>query len=79
VSLLLLKHKRTKITELELDIHHFLDRASVLWQYYWLYLIRIDGASYLNEYCSLMFFMHVVYVFYKTEKKHVFNVFLFAN
>jgi len=30
---------------LELDILHFLD--SVL-QYYWLYLIRIDSASYLN-------------------------------
>jgi len=38
------------------------------------YSIRIDGASYLNGYCSLMFFMHVFNVFfYKSEK----NVFLF--
>ena len=40
------------------------------------YLIRIDGASYLNGYCSLMFLCMLFNVFfYKSEKKHVFNVF----
>jgi len=36
--------------------------------YYWLYLIRIDGASYLDGYCSLMFFMHVFNDFFKKWK-----------
>ena len=40
----------------------------------WLYLIRIDDASYLNGYCSLMFLCMFFNVFYKSEK-HVFYVF----
>ena len=40
----------------------------------WLYLIRIDDASYLNGYCSLMFLCMSFNVFYKSEK-HVFYVF----
>ena len=42
------------------------------------YLIRIDGASYLKGYCSLMFFIHVFNVFIKV-KKNIFFIFLFAN
>jgi len=37
-------------------------------------LIRIDGVSYLNGYCSLMFLRMFLYVFYKSEK-HAFYVF----
>ena len=40
-------------------------------------LIRIDGASYLNGYCSLMFFILVFNAFYESEK--LFLCFLFAN
>jgi len=39
-------------------------------------LIRIDGASYLNGYCSLMFFCMFFAVSYKSEKKHVFMFFI---
>jgi len=43
-------------------------------------LIRIDGASYLNEYCSLMFFMHVFKMFfYKTEKTCFYVFYLQIN
>jgi len=42
-------------------------------------LIHIDGASYLKGYCSLMYFIHVFYVFYKSEKNMFFVCFLFAN
>ena len=45
-------------------------------QYYWLNLIRIDGASYLNNgYCSLMLFMHVFSVFFIKVKKTCFKCF----
>jgi len=37
-------------------------------------LIRIDGASYLNGYCSLMVFCMFLLFFYKSEK-HVFLCF----
>jgi len=43
-------------------------------------LIRIDGAPYLNEYCSLMFFMHVFKMFfYKTEKTCFYVFYLQIN
>jgi len=37
--------------------------------------IRIDGASYLNGYCSLMFFYVCFFNVFIKVKKHVFNVF----
>ena len=44
------------------------------------YLIRIDGASYLNGYRSLMFLMHVFKCFfYKSEKKHVLMFFFICK
>ena len=39
------------------------------------FLIRIDGASYLNGYRSLMFSCMFLNVFFIKVKKHVFNVF----
>ena len=38
------------------------------------YLIRIDGASYLNGYCSLMFLSMFFVCFFLKVKKHVFYV-----
>ena len=40
------------------------------------YLIRIDGAFYLNGYCSLMFLCMCLQFFPKVEKKHVFMFFI---
>jgi len=40
----------------------------VLEQYYWLYLIRIDGAFYFSEYGSLMFLCIYITCFIKVKK-----------
>ena len=50
----------------------FLLKSVHIWKSY---SKKTKGSRFYGTRCSLMFFMHVFNVLYKTEKKHVFYVF----